>query len=162
SYTLGYPQQVIVGGRLQNAGYVQIPYVRPDSFTVVFAHTRRGIVSGPDSVTIPKGLTYSYFDINGDSLGADTISIARATGYHLKLQGAYLTIPDYAPDTVHVTLTRQLPLVDSLNTFTVTIPKGQYYSSSFDMIALDSAGIDTVTAVATGYVSDRKAISAVP
>ena len=30
------------------------------------------------------------------------------------------------------------------------------------MIALDSAGIDTVTATATGYVSDRKAISAVP
>jgi len=296
SYTLGYPQQVIVGGRLQNAGYVQIPYVRPDSFTVVLAHTRRGIVSGPDSVTIPKGLTYAYFDINGDSLGADTISIARATGYtvpgslafnvvplhvsinnqpstlytisrpqvvtayvhqavspfyanpliaplrvnlvssnttaftldsagvtiaagastssydtlrinagspgndsgrvrisaagstddsssiirvlptpltltvpypqqagyHLKLQGAYLTIPDNAPDTVHVTLTRQLRLVDSLNTFTVTIPKGQYYSSSFDMIALDSAGLDTVTATATGYVSDRKAISAVP
>ena len=296
TWSFGYPYQVLIGGRFQNAGYVQIPYVRPDSFTVVFAHTRRGIVSGPDSVTIPKGLTYAYFDINGDSLGSDTISIARAVGYAmpaahafnvvplqvsinsqpttlytisrpqlvsvyvhqatspfysnplvaplrvnlassntnaftldsasvtipagsassnydtlrvnpaspgndsgrvlisapgstddssavirvlptpltlympypqlagygLKLSNAYVTIPDIAPDTVQIALTRRLPLVDSLSSFVVTIPKGLSYSNSFEVIALDSAGTDTVTASATGYVSDSKIVSAVP
>jgi plastocyanin len=296
TYVLGYPSQVLVGGRFQNAGYVQIPYARPDSFTVVFAHTRRGIVSGPDSVTIPKGLTYVYFDVVGDTVGSDTISIARATGYlvpsalefnvvplhvsinnqpstlytisrpqlvsvyvhqatspfyanplvaplrvnlassnpaafgldsagvtipagaavsnydtlrvnpasagndsgrvlisaagstndssgvirilptpltlyvpypqqagyRLKLQNSYASIPDIAPDTVQITLTRRQPLVDSLSAFTVTIPKGLNYSNSFEVIALDSAGTDTVTATALGYVGDSKTVSVVP
>ena len=296
SYAPSYPYQVVVGGQFQNAGYVQIPYPRPDSFTVVFAHTNGSIVSGPDSVTIPKGQTYAYFDVIGNALGHDSIMIARATGYtipqghafdvvplhvttytqpttlytisrpqrvsvyaqqavapfysnnlvaplrvnlassnpaaftldsaavtipagayisavdtlrvdpaspgndsgrvlisaagstndssavirvlptpltmympypqlagyHLKLPNAYVGIPDIAPDTVNVTLTRRLPSADSLSTFTVRIPKGQQYSSSFDFIALDSTGTDTVTATATGYVSASAGASAVP
>lgn len=295
-YSPSYPYQVLVGGRFVNAGYVQIPYARADSFTVVLAHTRRGIVSGPDSVTIPKGETYVYFDIVGDSLGIDTISVARAVGYtvpaprefrvvplhvsinnqpttlytisrpqlvsvyahqetapyysnplvaplrvnlassntnaftldsasvtipagsavssydtlrvnpaspgndsgrvlisavgstndssgvirvfptpltvympypyqagySLKLQNAYVGIPDIAPDTVFVTLTRGQPSIDSLSPFVVAIPKGRNYSDYFEVIALDSAGTDTVTASAIGYVSDSAPVGIVP
>ena len=296
SFQPTYPYQVLAGGRFQNAGYVQIPYARPDSFTVVFAHSNRGIVSGPDSVTIPKGSTSVYYDIVGNAVGHDSISIARATGYtlppghafdvvplhvaiytqpttlytisqpklvsvfaeqgvypnysnplvaplrvtltssdtavfkldsaavtipaggyisnydtlrvnpasagndsarvrissagstddssnvirvlptpltlnlsypqqaayRLKLPSNYVTIPDVAPDTVTIALTRRLPTIDSLSAFTVKIPKGQQYSSYFDFIALDSTGTDTVTASATGYVSDSKGASDVP
>jgi plastocyanin len=91
TFAVSYPSQVMLGGKFQNAGYVQIPYARSDSFTVVFSHTRRGIVSGPDSVTIPKGQTFTYFDIAGDTVAVDTIRIARAIGY---------TIPAAQPITV--------------------------------------------------------------
>jgi hypothetical protein len=83
TFNVGYPYSAHVGiGTLyQNAGYVQIPYVRTDTFTVLFGHTRRGIVSGPDSVRIIKGQISASFNIVGDSLGTDTIFITRATGY---------------------------------------------------------------------------------
>jgi plastocyanin len=296
TFTLAYPYQVMLGGRWVNAVYVQIPYVRPDSFTVVFQHSRRGIVSGPDSVTIPKGLTYAYADIVGDTVAADTITVSRATGYtlppaqafnvvpthvgiysqpttlytisrpqevrayvrqetspfysnplvaplrvtlassnaaafsldsgavtipagttisnidtlrvpvgaagndsgrvlvsapgstddssniirvlptpltlnlpypqqaayRLTLSNGYITIPDVAPDTVQVTLTRRLPLADSLSPSTVIIPRGRNYSDYFSVIGLDSTGTDTVTAAAAGYVSDSKGVTVVP
>ena len=296
TFALSYPSQVMLGGRFQSAGYVSIPYVRPDSFTVVFAHTRRGIVSGPDSVTIPKGQTYVYFDIVGDTVAVDTIGVARATGYtipparpfsvvpihvaiygqpttlytisrpqgvsvlvrqetspfyanplvaplrvnlassnpaaftldstgvtipagayisnydtlrvnpaslgndsgrvlisapgssndsssiirvlptpltlsipypqqaayRLRLQNGYVYIPDVAPDTVRITLSQRLPLADSLSTVSVTIPRGQSYSNYFDVIGLDSAGTDTITAAAPGYVSSSQPVTVVP
>lgn len=83
---LGYPYdgRVAVGTIYQNAGYVSIPYVRPDTFWVVFQHTRKNVVAGPDSVAIPKGATIGYFNTRGDTLGGtDTMSVARATGYTL-------------------------------------------------------------------------------
>jgi plastocyanin len=83
SFQIGYPYdgRVGIGTLFQNAGYVSIPYARPDSFWVVFGHTRRGTIGGPDSVAILPGTTYRYFDVQGDSLGTDTLSITRATGY---------------------------------------------------------------------------------
>jgi plastocyanin len=93
TFAASYPYQVGVGTRWQNAGYVQIPYARPDSFTVFFQHTRRGIVSGPDSVTIPKGQTYVYFDITGDSLGLDSISVTGLTGYTVPAPQAITVVP---------------------------------------------------------------------
>lgn len=83
---LGYPYdgRIAVGTLFQNAGYVTIPYVRPDTFWVVFQHTRKNVVAGPDSAAIPKGLTTGYFNTRGDTLGGtDTMSVARATGYTL-------------------------------------------------------------------------------
>ena len=295
TFSMSYPNQVLVGGKFQNAGDVTIPYVRPDSFTVLFGHTRRGIVSGPDSVTIPKGQTYASFDITGDTVATDTISVTRATGYtlpaaqafnvvplhvsiynqpttlytisrpqivsvsvhqatspyygnplvsplrvslassdtlafkldsaavtipagayisnydtlrvpanspgndsgrilisapgstndssniikvlptpltlnmpypqqtafRLKLQGASVSIPDIAPDTVQVSLSHLLPAADSLSTLSVKIPKGQYSSNTFDVLAHDSVGSDSVKAAAVGYVSDTRAVTMV-
>src|SRR5262249_12661194 len=45
SYQPGYPYQVLVGGRFVNAGSVQIPYPRPDSFTRRFTHLTATIAS---------------------------------------------------------------------------------------------------------------------
>ncbi len=80
--TLGltYPGQVGIGTRFQNAGYVQIPFARGDTLRVAFGHTRRGIVSGPDTVLVPPGATFIYFDVAGDSLGTDSMSVT-APGY---------------------------------------------------------------------------------
>jgi plastocyanin len=101
SFSLNYPSQVMVGGRFPGVGYLSIPYARPDSFTVVFQHARRGIVSGPDSVTIPKGLTNISFDIDGDTVGADTIAVSRATGYSLPPALPFNVVP------IHVTVSSQ-------------------------------------------------------
>jgi len=296
TFSVGYPYQVMLGGRFQSGGYLAIPYARPDSFTIVFQHSRPGIVSTPDSVTIPKGQTSASFDIVGDTLGIDTISVARATGYvvpaaqpisvvpihvqissqpttlytisrpqvvnayvrqdvypyygnqlvaplrvtlassnpaafgldssgvtipagttvsnydtlrvnpaspgndsgrvlisapgstddsssiirvlptpltlavpypyqaayRLRLPGGAVYIPDAAPDTVRITLTRRLPLADSLSTSVVRILPGQTYSEPFDVIGLDSVGVDTLTATAVGYVSSSGAFTVVP
>ena len=78
----GYPYGRIPHGTLHdNAAYFQIPYARTDTFWVVLSHTRRGIVGGPDSVAFLPGTTTQYIDLRGDSLGIDTIGVARATGY---------------------------------------------------------------------------------
>lgn len=287
---LSYPPGIGLGMRRTNAGYVQIPYVRPDTVAVIFAHTRRGVVSGPDTVRILPGATYTYFDIAGDSLGADTIS-AQAGGYQtpisqpytvvplrvrpysypttlytisrpqqanvyaldsvwgysfplvnpltvnlassdtavirldsatvtiptgstgsnydtlrvvgtgaarlrtsgatfppdssnvitvnptpitlsvpypggagwrLQLRNAYVYLPDRPADTVRVALSRLVPGVDSLSTDTLKIPPTSNYSGSFDLTALDSAGVDTIVASAPGFVSDSATFAAVP
>jgi len=297
TFSVGYPYYAHVGiGTLyQNAGYLQIPYVRTDTFTVLFGHTRRGIVSGPDSVRIIKGQTSASFNIVGDSLGTDAIFITRATGYvvtpdtlvytvgpiHVRpytypsvtnytisaptvvtavvvdsangyafplvaplrvtltsskpaeftLDSGAVTIdsgltysythpdtlrfrgvdtvgarilssapgstPDssnvikvfptplqlnrgypytvgrglrepnnsvslvggVAPSAVAVTLQRYNRAVDSLSTGTVTIPQGQTTSGSFELLAIDSTGTDSITASAAGYVTTKLTIS---
>jgi len=80
SLALTYPYQVGIGTRFQNAGYVQIPFARPDTLRVAFGHTRRGIVSGPDTVLVLPGTTFTYFEVAGDSLGTDSMSVT-APGY---------------------------------------------------------------------------------
>lgn len=77
---LFFPSHVGVGTRFQNAGYVLIPFARGDTLRVAFGHTRRGIVSGPDTVLVLPGATFSYFDVAGDSLGTDSMSVT-APGY---------------------------------------------------------------------------------
>jgi len=74
---VGYPYtgRVGLGTMYQNAGYVQIPYVRPDTFTVTFAHTSAAVVRGPASVRIPANQTTTYFTLIGDAVGVDTLSI---------------------------------------------------------------------------------------
>src|SRR5205807_9841318 len=48
---------------------------------VHFTHTRRGILSGPDSVHILPGQTSSaYFNVQGDTLGVDSMATL-APGY---------------------------------------------------------------------------------
>ena len=82
SVSYPYDGRVAVGTFFQNAGYVSIPYARTDTFWVVFAHSKKSVVAGPDSVPIPKGQTTGYFNTRGDTLsGTDSMTIARATGY---------------------------------------------------------------------------------
>jgi len=83
TFALGWPYdgRLGLGTLYQNAAYVSIPYARPDTFWVELGHTRRGVLGGPDSVAIVPGQTYTYFGVRGDSLGPDTISVTRATGY---------------------------------------------------------------------------------
>lgn len=167
----GYPGYGLVGFHQQfvNAGYVAIPYARPDSFWVVLSHTRKGVVSGPDSVVIPKGQTSGYFNIAGDTLnGVDTVTITRATGYvvaaapnfvytvdslHVRAyvnQSTLYTISQ--PTTIYaavyeastgqsrnliaplpVTISLSRPNVVTLDSATITIPAGSYYSANDTM-----------------------------
>jgi plastocyanin len=87
-YAYPYDGRVGVGTLLQNAAYVSIPYVRPDTLWVHFTHSHASVVghTSPDSVRILPSQTVGYFDIRGDSLGGvDTISVdtirALASGY---------------------------------------------------------------------------------
>ncbi|HXI34775.1 MAG TPA: Ig-like domain-containing protein [Gemmatimonadales bacterium] len=80
---LGYPYDGRIGinTAFTSAGYVYIPYARPDTFWVHFTHTRRGIVGGPDSVRIlPNQTSSAYFNNEGDTLGVDTMTMV-APGY---------------------------------------------------------------------------------
>jgi plastocyanin len=74
---LGYPYtgRLGLGTFFQNAGLVTIPYVRPDTFTVTFGHTRPGAVRGPATLRILPGQTQVYFNLVGDTLGVDTLSV---------------------------------------------------------------------------------------
>ncbi|MGH7646457.1 MAG: hypothetical protein ACREMR_12835, partial [Gemmatimonadales bacterium] len=110
---LTFPYQVGIGTRFQNAGYVQIPYTRPDTLRVAFAHTRRGIVSGPDTVLILPGTTFTYFDVAGDSLGTDSMSVT-APGYSLPLPQQFRVVsiqvaPYTYPGTLY-TISRPQPV----------------------------------------------------
>ena len=73
--TYPYSGRVGLGTLYQNAGYVQIPYVRPDTFFVVLAHSRAGVVRGPANVRILPGQTSGYYNLVGDTLGIDTLSV---------------------------------------------------------------------------------------
>ena len=94
-----YPSDahIAIGTVFQNAGYVQIPYARTDTFWVVFSHTHKGAVAGPDSVSIPKGQTTGYFSLTADSLVTDAMTITRATGY--QVSGSPLS---WVVDSIHV------------------------------------------------------------
>ncbi len=121
---LSYPQMTGVGTVFQNAGYVSIPYARPDTFTVVFGHTQPSIVSGPDSVSIPKGQTTAYFPMTGVALGVDTISVTRATGYALPAPTQFQVVP------IHVRPNNPSPVT----LYTISRPQGVYaieYDSVF-------------------------------
>jgi len=70
-----YTGRIGLGTLWKQAGYVQLPYVRPDTFTVSLAHTRAGAVRGPPSIRIPAGQIYGYIDLVGDSIGLDTLRV---------------------------------------------------------------------------------------
>jgi plastocyanin len=95
-----YDGRVGLGTLFQNAGYVSIPYVRPDTFTVVLAHARAGIVGGgPVAVSIPKGQTYAYFNIRGDTLGTDTVKVDTVATKGYVVQGSPVV---FTVDPIHV------------------------------------------------------------
>lgn len=98
---LNYPYdgRVALGTRFANVATVQIPYARPDTFWIVFSHSRGGRVGHPavDSIAIPKGLTYAYDTIVGDTLGQDSASVTRATGYVVSGSPLVFTV-----DSLHV------------------------------------------------------------
>src|SRR5205807_2325191 len=96
---IGYPYtgRVGLGTIYQTAGYVQIPYARLDTFTVALGHSRPGVVRGPATVRILPNQTTAYFNLVGDTLGIDTLSIASAPGY-LVAGGSLL----YQVDSLHV------------------------------------------------------------
>ena len=94
-----YSGRVGLGTLFKNAGYVQIPYVRPDTFTVTFRHSHAGAVRGPASLKIVPPLTYAYFDLVGDSLGIDTLAIDSAGAPGYVIAGSPLV---YQVDSLHV------------------------------------------------------------
>jgi plastocyanin len=101
SVAIGYPYSGRVGlGTLwKNGGYVQLPYVRPDTFTVTFTHTRAGAVRGPPSVRVLPNQTIAYFDLVGDTIGIDTMRVdtVLTTGYLITGTPLILTV-----DSLHV------------------------------------------------------------
>ena len=98
SYSYPYDGRVALNTQFANAAYVSIPYARSDSFWVVLAHTRKGLVAGADSILIPKGQTYGYTTITGDTLGLDSVTITRATGYTLSAAPQFI----FRVDSLHV------------------------------------------------------------
>ncbi|HXQ28147.1 MAG TPA: Ig-like domain-containing protein [Gemmatimonadales bacterium] len=88
TFSVGYPYdaRIALGTVFQNAGYVQIPYAQPSNFWVVFRHSQKQVITGPDSVMIPQGSTVGYFNaigdtVTGDTARTDSMSVTRATGY---------------------------------------------------------------------------------
>ena len=177
SWQLGYPYdgRVGIGTLFQNAGYVSIPFVRPDTVRVVFAHTRRGVAAAPDTVAILPGQTTAYYDVQGDSLGVDSMSIADSAGYVVS-GGPYVyrvgplrvDVSSYpstlytisAPQLVNavardsanlqarpllapmvVSLVSRNPAAVALDSPTVTIPAGTYFSN-YDTLRV--TGVDTI------------------
>jgi plastocyanin len=70
-----YTGRLGLGTFWQNATYVQLPYARTDTFTVYFTHSRPGAVRAPASVRFLPGQTSNYFDLVGDSIGVNTLSV---------------------------------------------------------------------------------------
>lgn len=100
----GYPgdARVAIGTVFQNGGYVSIPYARTDTFWVTFSHSHKQAITGPDSVSIPKGQTFGYFTVigdtvTGDTARSDTMTVTRATGYQLPASPVV-----WAVDSIHV------------------------------------------------------------
>ena len=112
SYYLGYPYATAIGTLYQNAGQVQIPYARTDTFTMRLHHTQRSIVGGPDYVSIPKGQIYGYFNLSGLALGTDTITVDSAPGYVLPAYGVFQVLP------MHV-----IPYSYSTSLYTISAPQ---------------------------------------
>ena len=186
TYTIAaypYDGRVGVGTLLQNAAYVTIPYVRPDTLWVVFTHSRPSVVghTSPDSVRIPPNQTIAYFDIRGDSLGGvDTIRVdtirALASGYVVSGSPHVFTVdpihvrPYSYPSTLYtisapsqvsayvydsangqtrplvaplaVTLTAGNPQAFTLDSTTITIPAGSWFSNydTLRVVGVDSVG----------------------
>jgi len=88
-----------LGTLWKNAGYVQLPYVRPDTFTVSFAHSRAGAVRGPANIRIPAGQIYGYFDFVGDSIGLDSLRVDTTLTPGYVISGAPAV---YRVDSLHV------------------------------------------------------------
>jgi len=63
------------------------------------------------------------------------------------------------PDTVKVALRRFDATLDTLTADTVKIFKGQYYSQSFEIWALDSSRTDSIVATAPGYLPAKASIT---
>ena len=97
--TYPYTGRLGLGTLWKNAGYVQLPYVRSDTFTVSFTHTRPGAVRGPPSIRIAPGQTYTYFDLVGDSIGIDTLQVDTALTRGYVVTGTPLI---YRVDSLHV------------------------------------------------------------
>ena len=99
---IAYPNtgRLGLGTLWKNAGYVQLPYVRPDTFTVSFTHTHAGAVRGPPSIRIVPGQTYTYFDLVGDSVGVvDSIRVDTTVTLGYVVTGGPLV---YRVDSLHV------------------------------------------------------------
>ncbi|HJQ67234.1 MAG TPA: hypothetical protein VJ816_12690 [Gemmatimonadales bacterium] len=99
NHSFPYDGRVGLGMRRVNAAYISIPYVRPDTFWVIFNHTHAGLIghTNPDSVAIPAGQTTAYLDIQGDSLGIDSAAIDARGAYVVSGSPAVFTV-----DPIHV------------------------------------------------------------
>jgi plastocyanin len=180
AFNYGFPDgRVGLGMRRVNAAYVAIPYVRPDTFWVIFTHTRAGVIgrTNPDSVAIPAGQTFSYIDIQGDTLGVDTVTIT-APGYVVTGSPAVFTV-----DPIHVrpnsvstplyTISAPRPVtahvVDSANNYsypllaplTVTLTSGNAQTFTLDSgrvtipAGATSSNVDTLRVVGVDTVGTR-------
>ena len=98
---LAYPYtgRLGLGTLWKNAGYVQLPYVRTDTFTVSFTHSNAAAVRGPPSLKILPGQTYTYFDLVGDAIGVDIMDVDTALTRGYVVTG---TPVSYRVDSLHV------------------------------------------------------------
>jgi plastocyanin len=100
---LSYPYtgRIGLGTLFQNAGYVDLPYARPDTFTVTFGHSAAARVRGPATVRIPPSQTRAYFTLVGDALGVDTMFVDTVATPGYVVAGSPLV---YQVDSLHVGL----------------------------------------------------------
>jgi hypothetical protein len=161
TFSAGSQTQLL--GMRQHGGstayYVQVPNNVVDSLVVHLLSTGTRVATVPDSVIIPPGLYYAYFDITAqDTLGTIQIQ-ATATGYTGGAMNVQVTQPKftigtstqlnstsgrtpitvyatdvngtahYVTEDVTVTLTSSSQSVAGIDSGTVTIVKDAYYNN---------------------------------
>ena len=143
-----------------SSGYVYVPNNVATPLVVNLVSTDTRVVTVPASVTIPTGSYYAYFPITAmDTIGTIQVQ-ATATGYSGAAASVQVTVPKfvvytptstyttsprqtitvYATDAngnghpttedVVVTLVSSAPSVGLIDSATITIPSGQYYSQA--------------------------------
>jgi len=143
-----------------NGNYVSVPNNVATPLVVHLSSTGPRVASVPDSVTIPVGTYYAYFTVTAaDTVGTIQIQ-ASATGYSAATMNVQVTAPKflistsaqlnttssaqaitiyaadasgathYTAEDVTVTLTSSAPTVAAIDSNTITIPAGEYYSSA--------------------------------
>ena len=160
---------------LGTGAYVQIPNAIGTPLTVRLLATDTTVATVPDSVVIPAGQTYAYVDVRAQSTVGTIQLQATATGYASASTTQQVTQPKftlsiptalrttqspagftiYATDAngsahyvwepVTVTLTSSNPGAATVDSATVTIPTGSYYSGNARIVPV-AAGTTTITA----------------
>ncbi|HYR32295.1 MAG TPA: Ig-like domain-containing protein, partial [Gemmatimonadales bacterium] len=113
--------------------------------------------------------------VSGTGVGQDSSNVIKITptpltiaigypyvfqpGFRLRQPGSYVYLPANAPAQVKVALRHAVAGKDSLTADTLVINQGQSSSGYFDMIGLDSTGVDTIFATAPGFVSTKAPVT---
>lgn len=168
-----------IGAGQEDQMYIQAPTYVAQPLVVTLVSSDSNAVGVPTTVTIPQGNYYTYFALRGKATGSASI-VATAVGYQPDTASTIVTTPRitsccggsfynfgpgqgmsvYAADSVGNAHVRSTPLavtvaslspgVASIDSTTITIPAGQYYSHAAQVKPV-SVGSTQVTYSAAGH-----------